>query len=98
MPTTEFPMYSINRYLKDWVGPVAAVMLDAEDEIPGPVAAHRLHEPPARTSPPFAKKERERGVGDRRPRFLQEAVVCAEGEEAVDALDEGALEDGPLPA
>lgn len=28
---------------------------------------------------------------------LQEVVVGAEGEEVVDALDEGALENGPLP-
>jgi hypothetical protein len=85
-------------YLKDRVGPVAAVLLDAEDEIHSTVAAHRLHEPPERTIRPLGKQEQVRRVGDRRPRCLQEVVVGAEGEEAVDALDEGALEDGPLPA
>jgi hypothetical protein len=48
------------------------------------------------------KEEQEQRVGDRTEdrgsRFLQEVVVSAKGEEAVDALDEGALEDGPLPA
>lgn len=33
--------------LQDRVGPVAAVALDAEDEIPGPIAARRVDEPPA---------------------------------------------------
>ena len=48
----------VTTYLQDRVGPVAAVLLDAEDEIPGPVAAHHLHEPSARarTTPSLAKQ------------------------------------------
>ena len=91
----------VTTYLQDRVWPVAAVLLDAEDEIPGPVAAHRLHEPSARarTTPSLAKQGQERREGkEGGARNVQEVVVSAEGEEVVDALDEGALEDGPLPA
>nr|CAB3495843.1 unnamed protein product [Digitaria exilis] len=56
----------VDNWEDEWVGPVAAVLLDAEDEIPGPVATHRLHKPPAQTNPPIAKKGHEAREGEGR--------------------------------
>lgn len=90
--------------LQDRVGPVAAVALDAEDEIPGPIAARRVDEPPAQEKKKNPRAGGYHGEGRRgeggegEEQRAQEVVVGAEGEEVVDALHEGALEDGPLPA
>lgn len=88
-------------HLQDRVRAVAAVLLDAEHEIPGSGAARRLHEVPAQTIPHYVREEKRRrqyeetGGGVER---AQKVAVGAGGEEVVDALNEGALEDGPLPA
>lgn len=46
-------------YLQYRVGSIAAVSLNAEDEIPSPSAAHRLHKPPAGTIPSLSRSRSE---------------------------------------
>jgi hypothetical protein len=95
MPTNEFLMDS-DTYLKDRVGSVAVVLLDAKDEIPRTVAAHYLHKSSKRTICLLGKQAHVQRVGARRPRCLQEASKVRKQYDVCSG--EGALEDGPLPA
>lgn len=89
------------RNLQDWIGAIAAEILNGEDGIDGLFTKHRPNEPAARnpqikSSQGIDSRKREK-TGLVRKR-VQEVIVGAKSEEIMDALNWSAFEDRPLPA
>lgn len=90
-----------NRNLQDWIGAIAAEILNGEDGIDGLFTKHEPSEPAARnpqikSSQGIDSRKREK-TGLVRQR-VQEVIVGAKSEEIMDALNWSAFEDRPLPA
>lgn len=89
------------RNLQDWIGAIAAEILNGEDGIDGLFTKHRPNEPAARnpqikSSQGIDSRKREKsGLVRKR---VQEVIVGAKSEEIMDALNWSAFEDRPLPA
>lgn len=89
------------RNLQDWIGAIAAEILNGEDGIDGLFTKHEPNEPAARnpqikSSQGIDSRKREK-TGLVRKR-VQEVIVGAKSEEIMDALNWSAFEDRPLPA
>lgn len=89
------------RNLQDWIGAIAAEILNGEDGIDGLFTKHRPNEPAARnpqikSSQGIDSRKREK-TGLVRKR-VQEVIVGAKSEEIMDALNWSAFKDRPLPA
>lgn len=89
------------RNLQDWIGAIAAEILNGEDGIDGLFTKHEPNEPAARnpqikSSQGIDSRKREK-TGLVRQR-VQEVIVGAKSEEIMDALNWSAFEDRPLPA
>lgn len=89
------------RNLQDWIGAIAAEILNGEDGIDGLFTKHRPNEPAARN--PQIKSSQ--GIDSRKRektglvrKTVQEVIVGAKSEEIMDALNWSAFEDRPLPA
>lgn len=89
------------RNLQDWIGAIAAEILNGEDGIDGLFTKHEPNEPAARnpqikSSQGIDSRKREK-TGLVRKR-VQEVIVGAKSEEIMDALNWSAFKDRPLPA
>lgn len=89
------------RNLQDWIGAIAAEILNGEDGIDGLFTKHRPNEPAARN--PQIKSSQ--GIDSRKRektglvrKTVQEVIVGAKSEEIMDALNWSAFKDRPLPA
>lgn len=89
------------RNLQDWIGAIAAEILNGEDGIDGLFTKHEPNEPAARN--PQIKSSQ--GIDSRKRektglvrKTVQEVIVGAKSEEIMDALNWSAFEDRPLPA
>lgn len=89
------------RNLQDWIGAIAAEILNGEDGIDGLFTKHEPNEPAARN--PQIKSSQ--GIDSRKRektglvrKTVQEVIVGAKSEEIMDALNWSAFKDRPLPA